>query len=63
MSDSNVDRLKAAGVLKEDHVSEFGDAEHSHIENMSQEDVDQLIKMKEKLSTANTGAAPIACFY
>lgn len=63
MSDSNVERLKAAGVLKEDHVSDFGTSEHAHVEKLSQEDVDHLIKMKEKMSAAGTNAAPIACFF
>ena len=63
MSDSNVDRLKAAGVLNDDHVGDFGDAEHSHVEQLSDEDVEHLIRIKKKMSDANTGSKPIACFY
>ena len=63
MSNSNVERLKAAGVLKDEHVGQFGDAEHAHVEKLSQEDIDHLIRMKEKMTSAGTGAAPIACFF
>lgn len=63
MSESNIDRLKAAGVLKHEHAADFGDAEVAHVESLSSEDVDHLIRIQGAARSSDSDAEPIACFY
>jgi len=63
MSQSNLERLKAAGVLKKEHVEQLGKKEKAKLENLSNEDVDHIIRIKKKMSAAGEDAAPIACYY
>jgi hypothetical protein len=44
---SNVEKLKAAGVVPHDH--KLTDGDHSTIENLSDHEVQSLINLKQKL--------------
>ena len=44
---SNVEKLKAAGVVPHDH--KLTDADHSTIETLSETEVQSLINLKQKL--------------
>lgn len=49
---SNIDRLEKAGILKPEH---FTDHDKQVLEGISTEEVDVLIKLREKMGPAKEG--------
>ncbi len=49
---TNLERLEEAGILKQEH---FSDQDKKHIESISTEEVEVLIKLRKKMGAAPTG--------
>ena len=49
---TKVERLEEAGILKQQH---FNDDDKKHIETMSDDEVDVLIKLRKKMGEAPSG--------
>lgn len=49
---TNLERLEEAGILKQEH---FSDQDRKHIESISTEEVEVLIKLRKKMGAAPAG--------
>lgn len=49
---ANLERLEEAGILKQEH---FSDQDRKHIESISTEEVEVLIKLRKKMGAAPAG--------
>jgi hypothetical protein len=49
---TNLERLEEAGILKQEH---FSDQDRKHIESISTEEVEVLVKLRKKMGAAPAG--------
>lgn len=60
MSDSNLDKLRASGVLHKDH--EFNERQIAAINKLDHDDVDHLIRIRREADHSVSGGKPIAMY-